>query len=166
LWCYPGKPSSANASPADLDAAKADTFSLPLALRLSLQSPALLQLSGVGPTALLSSVGVETVIDLPGVGKNLNEVRSSILPFALSARLLTFATLSLARPANLKRHRIHPQFWCELRRERTQRHNRLPSFQPGSFPFFVAICRCRPVPAQASRRGFVNRLWSACLSSR
>ncbi|KAL7416690.1 GMC oxidoreductase-domain-containing protein, partial [Mrakia frigida] len=47
----------------------------------SIQSPALLQLSGVGPASLLSSVGVETVIDLPGVGKNLNEQTSNVIGF-------------------------------------------------------------------------------------
>jgi len=34
-------------------------------------SPQLLKLSGVGPTAELSQFGIPTVIDLPGVGGNL-----------------------------------------------------------------------------------------------
>jgi choline dehydrogenase len=39
----------------------------------AINSPQLLQLSGVGPAALLESVGVETVCDLPGVGENLQD---------------------------------------------------------------------------------------------
>ncbi|KAJ7668139.1 hypothetical protein B0H17DRAFT_950122 [Mycena rosella] len=36
-------------------------------------SPQLLQLSGVGPASLLKGVGVDSVIDLPGVGANLQD---------------------------------------------------------------------------------------------
>jgi choline dehydrogenase len=36
-------------------------------------SPQILQLSGIGPAALLQSRGVEVVLDLPGVGENLHD---------------------------------------------------------------------------------------------
>jgi choline dehydrogenase len=39
----------------------------------SLQSPQLLQLSGVGPAALLKEHGIELVHELPGVGENLQD---------------------------------------------------------------------------------------------
>jgi choline dehydrogenase len=39
----------------------------------AINSPQLLQLSGVGPAELLGSVGVEVVADLPGVGANLQD---------------------------------------------------------------------------------------------
>jgi choline dehydrogenase len=39
----------------------------------ALQSPQLLQLSGVGPGALLKSFGIPVVRDLPGVGENLQD---------------------------------------------------------------------------------------------
>ncbi|MBV8778651.1 MAG: GMC family oxidoreductase N-terminal domain-containing protein, partial [Alphaproteobacteria bacterium] len=39
----------------------------------SLQSPQLLQLSGVGPAALLKQFGIEVVHELPGVGENLQD---------------------------------------------------------------------------------------------
>ncbi len=39
----------------------------------SLQSPQLLQLSGVGPAALLKEHGIEAVHELPGVGENLQD---------------------------------------------------------------------------------------------
>jgi choline dehydrogenase len=39
----------------------------------ALQSPQLLQLSGVGPAALLQSHGMPVIADLPGVGENLQD---------------------------------------------------------------------------------------------
>ncbi len=39
----------------------------------ALQSPQLLQLSGVGPAALLAEHGIDVVADLPGVGENLQD---------------------------------------------------------------------------------------------
>ncbi|KAJ7055093.1 hypothetical protein C8F01DRAFT_994648 [Mycena amicta] len=36
-------------------------------------SPQLLQLSGVGPKSLLTGLGIDSVVDLPGVGQNLQE---------------------------------------------------------------------------------------------
>ncbi|KAG0124293.1 hypothetical protein HOY82DRAFT_617978 [Tuber indicum] len=37
----------------------------------SIFSPQILQVSGIGPTSLLKSLGIEVVVDLPGVGANL-----------------------------------------------------------------------------------------------
>ena len=39
----------------------------------AIQSPQLLQLSGIGPEKLLSSLGIPVVADLPGVGENLQD---------------------------------------------------------------------------------------------
>ncbi len=39
----------------------------------ALQSPQLLQLSGIGPGALLQTFGIPVVVDLPGVGENLQD---------------------------------------------------------------------------------------------
>ncbi|KAF9871748.1 GMC oxidoreductase [Colletotrichum karsti] len=39
----------------------------------SIQSPGLLELSGIGQASVLSSAGVDQVIDLPGVGENLQD---------------------------------------------------------------------------------------------
>ncbi|UZW56405.1 choline dehydrogenase [Sphingobium sp. JS3065] len=39
----------------------------------AVHSPQLLQLSGVGPAALLRAAGVDVVVDLPGVGENLQD---------------------------------------------------------------------------------------------
>jgi choline dehydrogenase len=39
----------------------------------SIQSPQLLQLSGIGPAALLQKLGIPVVKDLPGVGENLQD---------------------------------------------------------------------------------------------
>jgi len=39
----------------------------------ALHSPQILQLSGIGPDRLLKSLGIETVVDLPGVGENFQD---------------------------------------------------------------------------------------------
>jgi len=39
----------------------------------AIESPKLLQLSGIGPDALLGSMGIETIVDAPDVGQNLRE---------------------------------------------------------------------------------------------
>jgi choline dehydrogenase len=39
----------------------------------AINSPQLLQLSGVGPAEELRKVGVEPVVDRPGVGENLQD---------------------------------------------------------------------------------------------
>ncbi|KAF7299908.1 Choline dehydrogenase [Mycena chlorophos] len=42
-------------------------------------SPQVLQLSGVGPSSLLNGLGITTVVDLPGVGQNLQDHLSASL---------------------------------------------------------------------------------------
>ncbi|KAI0545605.1 hypothetical protein F4679DRAFT_599346 [Xylaria curta] len=39
----------------------------------AIHSPQLLQQSGIGPSALLESAGIETIVDLPGVGQNFHD---------------------------------------------------------------------------------------------
>ncbi|PGG95816.1 hypothetical protein AJ79_09853 [Helicocarpus griseus UAMH5409] len=39
----------------------------------SIHSPQILQLSGIGPKALLESLKIETIVDIPGVGQNLQD---------------------------------------------------------------------------------------------
>jgi len=51
-------------------------------------SPKILQLSGVGPRALLDKVGVPVVKDLPGVGQNLQDHLQIRLVFKTSQRTL------------------------------------------------------------------------------
>lgn len=39
----------------------------------TVHSPQILQLSGIGPQKLLSSAGIDTKVDLPGVGQNFHD---------------------------------------------------------------------------------------------
>ncbi len=63
----------------------------------AINSPQLLQLSGVGPGALLAEHGVAVVVDAPGVGENLQDhlavaVRSRLKPGTVSVNELTKGT--------------------------------------------------------------------------
>lgn len=51
----------------------------------TLQSPQVLQLSGIGPADHLRELGIEVVQDLPGVGRNLREHRMMTAQFRLKA---------------------------------------------------------------------------------
>jgi choline dehydrogenase len=51
----------------------------------ALNSPKLLLLSGVGPAAHLASVGVKTIVDLPGVGQNLHDHLDIFLMYNLKS---------------------------------------------------------------------------------
>lgn len=49
----------------------------------TLQSPQLLQLSGIGPAQHLVQLGIPVISDLPGVGQNLREHRMMMVQFRL-----------------------------------------------------------------------------------
>ncbi|KZV75302.1 GMC oxidoreductase [Peniophora sp. CONT] len=44
----------------------------------AIRTPALLQLSGIGDAALLGSLGIDVLLDLPGVGRNLQEQTNAV----------------------------------------------------------------------------------------
>ena len=56
----------------------------------ALQSPKLLQLSGVGPAGHLSSLGVQVIVDSPGVGANMREHRLLFLQHRVKQRHLSY----------------------------------------------------------------------------
>ena len=56
----------------------------------ALHTPQLLELSGIGDSRILSSVGIDTVVDLPGVGANYQD----------HLLLVTAQTGSLSSPQN------------------------------------------------------------------
>jgi choline dehydrogenase len=55
----------------------------------ALQSPQLLQLSGIGPAQLLQSNGIDVVHDLPGVGQNLQDHLQLRLMYRVSKPITT-----------------------------------------------------------------------------
>ncbi|MDQ6771009.1 MAG: GMC family oxidoreductase N-terminal domain-containing protein, partial [Gemmatimonadota bacterium] len=55
----------------------------------AIQSPQLLQLSGIGPAALLSPMGIPVERDLPGVGENLQDHLQARMIFQCSKRITT-----------------------------------------------------------------------------
>lgn len=56
----------------------------------ALQSPKLLQLSGIGPAAHLRSLGVAVIADSPGVGANMREHRLLFLQHRVKQRSLSY----------------------------------------------------------------------------
>lgn len=44
-----------------------------IAIIRAIKSPQILELSGIGDNRILESLGIETVVDLPGVGANAQE---------------------------------------------------------------------------------------------
>src|ERR1700753_2886706 len=56
----------------------------------AINSPKLLELSGIGQGDLLRSLGIAPVHELPGVGENLRDHYSPRVKFAITARNLTF----------------------------------------------------------------------------
>lgn len=65
----------------------------------SLQTPAILQRAGIGPAALLKSLGIEVLADRPGVGQNLWEHASLglVAPLGEQARLDASTEISTTR---------------------------------------------------------------------
>jgi choline dehydrogenase-like flavoprotein len=53
----------------------------------AIDSPALLQRSGIGPADVLSAAGVEVVVDLPGVGENLQDHAEGLLIWETTAEI-------------------------------------------------------------------------------
>lgn len=52
----------------------------------AVHSPQILQLSGIGPKKLLDTAGIDTVVDLPGVGQNFQD--HPMLPVGISREYL------------------------------------------------------------------------------
>lgn len=50
-------------------------------------SPAVLQLSGIGPRKLLEEAGIDVKVDLPGVGQNFHDHTSLNLTYACEYHL-------------------------------------------------------------------------------
>jgi len=60
----------------------------------AINSPQLLQLSGVGPGRLLQEAGVEVVVDLPGVGENLQDHYVIGMQYRLKPEVISVNELS------------------------------------------------------------------------
>jgi choline dehydrogenase-like flavoprotein len=56
------------------------------------KTPQLLELSGIGDRGLLKSLGIETLIDLPGVGENLLDQTYTLIDFVAKEHVKTLGT--------------------------------------------------------------------------
>lgn len=62
----------------------------------AIHTPQLLQLSGIGPRKLLDAAGIDTVVDLPGVGQNFQD--HPVLPPLFTRKLLSRVAWRMASP--------------------------------------------------------------------
>ena len=63
----------------------------------ALKSPQILELSGIGDSRVLEPLGIETIVDLPGVGANLQEHIWSSFIYGEYSYLQTHYTVGLFR---------------------------------------------------------------------
>ncbi|KAJ4357772.1 uncharacterized protein N0V89_002348 [Didymosphaeria variabile] len=75
----------------------------------ALHTPQLLQVSGIGDSAHLKSIGVKTVVDLPAVGQNLHDHVSVTVVNTLNTTLLTQSALQNATFAAQARQQYDTQ---------------------------------------------------------
>ena len=71
----------------------------------AVQSPQLLMLSGIGPAGELSRHGIETVLDAPGVGANLQDHLDVVVVNEMTQKLSAYS-----RQAGLKRYVVGLQY--------------------------------------------------------
>jgi choline dehydrogenase-like flavoprotein len=63
-----------------------------LPLSGTFKTPQLLELSGIGDRSLLKNFGIETVIDLPGVGENLLDQTYTLIDYVAKKHVKTLGT--------------------------------------------------------------------------
>ncbi|KAI0630562.1 alcohol oxidase [Trametes polyzona] len=68
----------------------------------SVNTPQLLMLSGIGPSSLLSPHGINTIVDLPGVGQNLSEHSGVLLPYSVVSPMQDDLLTNIERNATLR----------------------------------------------------------------
>ena len=68
----------------------------------AINSPQLLQLSGVGPGALLAEHGIPVVADLPGVGENLQDHYVMAVTYRLKAGTVSVNELTKGRASSAR----------------------------------------------------------------
>jgi len=111
----------------------------------AIHSPKLLQLSGIGPTALLESLGIPVRVAAPGVGKNLQEHRTIVNTYRLkhggrNSNLRGFGLFkSLLSYALLRRGALSNCIWEVGGFVKTMPHLPHPDCQIGVGPFTLTM---------------------------
>ncbi|EIW60104.1 alcohol oxidase [Trametes versicolor FP-101664 SS1] len=106
----------------------------------AIQTPQMLELSGIGNQAILEPLGIETLIDLPGVGENLQDQPFIALDFELRGHFWTYDML-----------RNNETFLLDQEQEYAVNHTGVFAqlASPRTFPPFTA---CTPPGAAAKIR--------------
>ncbi|OLN97867.1 Pyranose dehydrogenase 3-like protein 2 [Colletotrichum chlorophyti] len=81
----------------------------------AINTPRILQLSGVGPAGLLTSLGIDVVVDLPGVGANFQDHPAIFMVY-------DFANDTSLNPTLMKDKTFYDRSWAEYQENRTGPH--------------------------------------------
>ncbi|KAK2024773.1 GMC oxidoreductase [Colletotrichum zoysiae] len=82
----------------------------------AVNTPRILQLSGVGPKRLLSSLGIDVVVDLPGVGANFQDHPAIFMVY-------DFKNDTALNPTLMSNETFYNRSWAEYRANRTGPHS-------------------------------------------
>ncbi|KAJ6515224.1 hypothetical protein C8R45DRAFT_202843 [Mycena sanguinolenta] len=107
----------------------------------SIGSPQVLQLSGVGPKSLVTGLGIDSVVDLPGVGSNLQDHLS--------------ATIYLDATDN--------NTWAELKLDQDLWNQQLAIWQANGTGMFTYWNEATAYPAMADLMGSSTSTWIGSL---
>ena len=129
-----------------------------------INSPQLLLLSGIGPAEHLNAMGIPVVIDLPGVGENLQDHSQVVMSFDGSPRMRVEEDELQAAAQEYEQSRtgIYAMSWGSVGAFiRTRPEYKLPDMQlyssavphdaPSGGDFYITLSICRP-----KDRGFIK----------
>ncbi|ETW79814.1 choline dehydrogenase 2 [Heterobasidion irregulare TC 32-1] len=95
-----------------------------LRARRTFKTPQILELSGIGNRTVLESIGVETLVDLPGVGENLQDQTYTLSDFVVKRDVLTLGKWPSTYNPRAPRHANWAPYFPQTNSGSTHRSSR------------------------------------------